>query len=105
MRRIKSTEMVSHGSTMAHRDINRYRDIRQWKLEIPELDRSLQVNRVSSSATRPVDYFPARPSLFRAIFAYLLDWVDSDRNYIMGGIGLALMAISAFVALYLGAFG
>ena len=103
MKRIRSTEMVSHGSTAAYKDVNRYRHVRQWKTEIPELDRALQVNEISNRGTRRADYV-YRPSIFRALFVRALDWVESDRNFVMGGIGIALIAIVGFVALYLGAF-
>lgn len=54
MKRI-NLESVSHAATAAHKDVQRFKDVRQWTLDLSELNRPLDANEISNRATRQAD--------------------------------------------------
>ena len=88
MTKIKSIELVSHANTRAQRDINHYRGVRQWYATIPSEPN--RVNEIVRGATREADGAQL-PGI-------------SVGAFVVGTVGISLIAAVAFVLLYFGLF-
>lgn len=91
MSKVNSTEIVSHSREKAEKDISIYRDVRQFRLDIPTQP---NISKSATKATREVDF--VNMSLWDLFWR---DKRQSQKDALVGAVGLFSLAIT-FLVLY-----